>query len=288
MRRQSRSVLTGIFSSSFLKTFPGVSGREGVRGGITVAGGKTAGRSGLSWVDLTSNVSYFCWPVWAKWGGCVCGGEKQRFKSFAFRVMPTSQTWRPRTPRNSQRKRTKELSDRAGGLSSTTARNNALLSKKASRSFKCSAQFIRLLRSGASPGFAFQWTLTPWAPRPPLPLPPACPSFPRFPFRTEGLERSHLWPERRGGGSGAEGRVRACGSVPPRGCSFSRARASYPPGEKVKSWIARPHFTQVTRACGLQTVKLVPGNLFFPFFLSPQLEVDSTPSDGRIKHSRCD
>lgn len=36
--------------------------------------------------------------------------------------------------------------------------------------------------------------------------------------------------------------------------------------------------------CELQTVKLVPG-IFLSFFF--RLEVDSTPSDGRVKHSRC-
>lgn len=213
MRTQNRSVLrefSPLHSQKLLLAYPG---EKGVWGGITVAGGKTAGCSGLSWVDLTSNVSYFCWPVWDKWGG-----GKQRFKSFAFRVVSTSQMQRPRALRNSQRKSTKQFLYRAGAAS-CPQQSTTMLSGQRKRvpKLKMFCVIYPVTSLWRVPGFAFQCFLTPWLPS--LRVYPSSPSssgvslLSRFPFRTERLERSHLWPEQRGG-SGAEGRVRACGSVP--------------------------------------------------------------------------
>lgn len=52
MNRKQRSA-TGIFFSSFLKTFLRISNPKGVNEGFAVADNKTAGCGGLSWVDLS-------------------------------------------------------------------------------------------------------------------------------------------------------------------------------------------------------------------------------------------
>lgn len=211
MRTQNRSVLREFSPLHSQKVFLAYPGEKGVWGGITVAGGKTAGCSGLSWVDLTSNVSYFCWPVWDKWGG----GENSVSSHLHSALCPQVKCRDQELSVIPREKAQSSFLYRAGAAF-CPQQSTTMLSGQRKRvpKLKMFCVIYPVTSLWRVPGFAFQWFLTPWLPS--LRVSPSSPSgvslLSRFPFRTERLVRSHLWPEQRGS-SGAEGRVRACGSV---------------------------------------------------------------------------
>ena len=118
---------------------------------------------------------------------------------------------------------------------------------------------------------------------PPLPRPPVCPSFLASPFGRRGWS-GRTSDRSSAGGPGAEGRVRACAAVsrPGAPCRELAPVISGWKGEELDGALALREGGSTVWAPDSQ---IGSWNLFFLFFL---LKVNSTPSDGRIKHSRYD